>query len=103
MSYFPESNNHKKNKIKHKLDFYNYATKFELKGLTGINTSKFAKKTDLANLKSDVDDLHIDKLKTVAVDLSKLSDVVKSLVVEKTVYNKLIKELLLFRLLTQVI
>ena len=51
----------------------------------GIDTSKFAKKVGLAKLKSDVHDLGIYKLKTVAVDLSKLSNAVKNDVVEKTV------------------
>ena len=37
-----------------------------------MNTSEFARKTDLASLKSVVDDLVIDKLKTVPLDLSKL-------------------------------
>ena len=31
----------------------------------GVDTSKFAKKVDLANLKSNVDKLDIDKLKKV--------------------------------------
>ena len=40
----------------------NYATKADLKNVTGIDTSSFAKNSDLANLKSDVDKLNIDKL-----------------------------------------
>ena len=51
----------------------NYVTKFDLKRVTGIDLAKF----DLANFKSDVNDLDIDKLKTVPVDLSKLSSAVK--------------------------
>ena len=31
----------------------------------GVDTSKFAKKVDLANLKSNVDKLDIDKLKKI--------------------------------------
>ena len=58
----------------------------------GINTSNFAKKVDLASLKSDVENLDVEKLKTVLVDLSKLSDVVKYEVVKKTVYNELVKK-----------
>ena len=58
----------------------------------GINTSNFAKKVDLASLKSDVENLDVEKLKTVLVDLSKLSDVVKYEVVKKTVYNELAKK-----------
>ena len=56
-------------------DLSNFATKVDLKKETGIDTSEFAKKTDLASLKSDVGRLGIDKLKTVIVDLSKLSNV----------------------------
>ena len=75
---------------------------------------EFAKKSDLANLKSDVDkldtnkikkipsslrslkskvdELDIGKLKTTPVDLSKLSNVVKTDVVKKTEYNELVKK-----------
>ena len=74
--------------------------KADLKTAAGVDTSKFAKKVDFANLKSHVDKLDIDKLKNVPstltnlkskadksdvdklvpvpVDLSKLSDVVKT-------------------------
>ena len=83
MSYFPEPFSRNKNKIKVELDFSNYATKSDLKGATDINTSKFAKKSNFAKLKSDVDDFDIDKLKTVPVHLSKLIDVVKNEVVKK--------------------
>ena len=53
------------------------------------HTLIFALKTNLANLKTEVDKLDIDKLVPVPVDLSKLSDVVKNDVVKKTVYDKL--------------
>ena len=45
-----------------KVDLSNYATKAELKNATGADTSKLAKKFDLANLKSNVDKLDIDKM-----------------------------------------
>ena len=45
--------------------------------------TKFAKKADLANLKSDVDDLDIDKSKIVPVDLNKLNNVVKNVVIKR--------------------
>ena len=48
-----------------------------------VDTSIFALKTNLANLKAEVDKLNIDKLAPVPVDLSKLSDVVKTDVVKK--------------------
>ena len=50
----------------------NYATKSVLQKATVVGTSKFAEKVVLASLKSDVDELNIDKLKAVPVDLSKL-------------------------------
>ena len=52
MSYFPEPHTCNK-KIKVELDFPNYATKYDLKIATSVDTSKFAKNTDLAGLKSD--------------------------------------------------
>ena len=48
--------------VKVELDLPSYATKTNLKNATGVDTSSFAEKTDLANLKSDVDKLDIDKL-----------------------------------------
>ena len=57
--------------------------------MTHVDTSSFALKKNLANLKAEVDKLDIDKLVSVPVDLSKLSDVVKNDVVEKDVYDKL--------------
>ena len=68
----------------------NYATKIELKNVTHVDTLSFALKTNLANFKTEVDKLDIEKLAPVPVDLSKLSDVVKNDVVKKTVYDKLV-------------
>ena len=51
MSYFPEPYTRSKNKTKVELDLSNYSTKFDLKNATGVDTSKFAKKADLATLK----------------------------------------------------
>ena len=62
----------------------------DLKNVTHVDTSSFALKTDLANLKIEVYKLDIDKLAPVSVDLSKLSDVVKNNVVKETVYDKLV-------------
>ena len=55
-----------------------------------VDTSSFALKTNLANLKTEVDKLDIDKLVPIPVDLSKLSDAVKNDAVKKTAYNKLV-------------
>ena len=67
-----------------------YATKTYLKNVTHVDTSKFALKTNLPKLKTEVDKLDIEKLVPVPVDLSKLSDVVKNDVVKKTVYDQLV-------------
>ena len=61
-----------KTQTKVELDLPNYATKSDLKSATDIDTSKFAKKTDLAGPKSHVDKLDIDKSETTPIDLSKL-------------------------------
>ena len=66
-----------------------YTTKADLKGETGVDTSYLAAKSDLASLKSEVDKLDVEKLKTVLVDLSKLRSLVNSEVVKKSVYDKL--------------
>ena len=55
-----------------------------------VDTSRFALKTNLATLKTEVDKLDIDKLVPVPVDLSKLSDLVKNDVVKNDVYNNLV-------------
>ena len=73
-----------------KVDFSNYATKVDIKNILYIDTSSFALKPNLANLKTKVDKLNIDKLMPVPVDLSKLSIVVKNDVVKKSVYDKLV-------------
>ena len=52
----------------------------------------FALKTNLVSLKTEVDKIGIDKKITAPVDLSKLSDIVKNYVVEKTVYDKLVEK-----------
>ena len=61
----------------------NYATKTDLRNATHVDTSSFALKTNLANSKTEVDKLDIDKLVPIPVDLSKPSDVVKNDVVKK--------------------
>ena len=65
-------------------------TKTDLKSVTHVDVSSFAIKSDLANLKTKVDKLDIDKLTPVPDDLAKLSNVVKNDVVKKTAYDKLV-------------
>ena len=74
-----------------KIDLSNYAAKADIKNISDLNTSRFALKSNLASLKTEVDKLDIDKLLPVPVDLSKLSDVVKK-DVKKPVYDKLVKK-----------
>ena len=81
--YFPPYNNSGEN-IKVELDLSNYATKKDIKDITHVDTSSYALKTNLAALKTEVDKIDTDKLKTVPDDLAKLSNVVK-----KTTYNTL--------------
>ena len=60
-----------------KVNSSNYARKTDIKNISHVDTSRFALKKNLANLKTEVDKLDIDILALVPVDLSKLSDVVK--------------------------
>ena len=112
--YFPEPKS-SKGRVKNELDLTNYATRADLKNAADVDTADFAKKTDLATLKSDVGKLDIDKLKNVPsnltnlkikvdkldvdklapgpVELSKLSDVVKNDAVKKDVHNGKIKDI----------
>ena len=75
------------NNIKVELDLANYATKTDLKNITHVDVSTYASKTNLAVLKSEVDKIDTDKLKTVPDDLAKLNNIVKNDVVKKTDYN----------------
>ena len=69
--------------IKVKVDLSNYATKPDLKNVAHVDTSSFALKSNLANLKTEVHKLDIDKLAPVPTDMSKLSNVVQTDVVKK--------------------
>ena len=90
--YFPKPCRSFKGSVKVELDLSSYATKAELKNATGVYASKLAAKSGLASSKIDkIDKIDIDWLKTVPVDLSKLSNVVNDgIVKKKNVYNKLI-------------
>ena len=88
--YFPKPHEPFGGDINAKVDLSDYATKADIKNILHVDTSSFALKTNLANLKTEADKLVIDKLAPVPVDLSKLSDVVKNDVVKKTEYEKLV-------------
>ena len=101
--------------INAKVGLSNYATKTDIKSISHVDTSSFALKTNLANLKTEVDKLDIGKLKSlsnnlsklktevdkldidklipVPVDLSKSSNEVKNEVVKKTEYDTKIKSI----------
>ena len=83
--YFPPYGS--TNNIKVELDLANYATKDDVKNIIHVDVSGYATKTNLAALKSEVDKIDVDKLKTTPADLAKLSNVVKNDVVKKTDYN----------------
>ena len=76
--YFPPYRSSKSNS-KVKLDLISYATKADLKNVTHVDVSNFELKTNLANLKTEVDKVDVGKLKTFPVDLAKLSTVVKNI------------------------
>ena len=87
--YFPKPYDSFSEDINVKVDLSNYATKADIKNISHVDTSSFALKTNLANLKAKVDKLDIDKLVPVPTDLSKLSSVVKN-DVKKADYSKLV-------------
>ena len=64
------------------------------------DTSSFTLKTNVANLKNEVDKLDIDKLAPVPADLSKLSDAVKNDLVKQTVYDTLVGKVIILILVT---
>ena len=82
--YFPQYENSSGN-IKVELDLSNYATKDDNKNITHVDVSSYASKTNLATLKSEVDKIDVDKLKTVPDDLAKLTNVVKNETVKKLI------------------
>ena len=88
--YFPKSYEPFGRDINVKVDLSNYETETDLKNVSHVDVSSFALKSNLANLKTEVDKLDIDKLTPVPNDLAKLSNVVKNDVVKKTVYEKLV-------------
>ena len=86
MSYYPPYKR-SSNNVKVELDLTNYTTKTDVKKITHVDVSSFASKTNLAALKTEVDKIDVDKLKTTPTDLAKLSNVVKNNVVKKSDYN----------------
>ena len=75
--------------------YSNYATKSGVKRSTGADTSEFAKMVDLGSLKSEVDKIDISKLKTDPVDISKLSHVIKMMLLKILQMMNWLKELII--------
>ena len=85
MNFFRENQKSFGANVKVELYLSNFATKADLKNSTGVDQSKFAKKVDLASLKSKVDKLDIDKLKKVPTGLSSLKRKVDKLDADKLI------------------
>ena len=75
------------NNIKVELDLANYATKMDLKNITHVDVSSFASKTNLAALKTEVDKIDADRLKTAPAYLAKVTNTIENDVVKTTDYN----------------
>ena len=88
--YFPKPYRTFAGNINIRVDLSNYATKADLKNALGVDISKLAAKSDLVSLKVEVDETDTDKLKTVPVDLSKISNVVDNGVDKKKVQDELV-------------
>ena len=86
--HFPKPYDHFRGSIRVELYLSNYATKTDLKGARGVDTSNLAANSDLSKLIAEGHKTDVDKLKTVPVNLNKLSNVVNNEVVKKTVYGK---------------
>ena len=72
MSYYPEPDSHTRDKVKVVLELSNYATKKELEHVTGIDKSNVAANKYFIELKAEVDKLEINKLTNVPTSLNNL-------------------------------
>ena len=86
MSYYPPYRSSSSN-IKVELDLSNYATKDDVKNITHVDVSSYAAKTNLAALKTEVDKIDADKLKTAPADLAKLTNAIENDLVKKADYS----------------
>ena len=84
--YFPKPYDPFRGDINVKVDLSNYVKEADLKNISHVNVSSLAPKSNLANLKTLIDRLDIDKLTPVPNDLAKLSNAVKNDVL-KTIEN----------------
>ena len=88
--YFPKPYEPFGGDINGEVDLSNYAAKTDLKNVSHIDVSSFVLKSNLASLTTEIDKIDAVKLKTIRVDLAKLSNVVKNDVAKKFEYNKLV-------------
>ena len=82
ITYYPPYKSSSSN-VKVELDLTNYAAKTDLKNITHVDVSSFASKTNLAALKTKVDKIDAEKLKTVPVDLARLTNAAENDLVKK--------------------
>ena len=68
--YFPKSFISFGGNINVKVDLSKYSAKTDIKNISHVHTSRFALKTNLASLKTEVDKLEIEKLVPVPTDWS---------------------------------
>ena len=83
--YFPKPYEPFGGNINVKVDLSNYARKDNIKNINHADTWSLALKTNVANLKTEVDKLDIDKLVPISTDLSKLSAVVKMMFLKRLI------------------
>ena len=81
--YFPKLYEPFGGDIDLKVDLSNYVTKADIKNISHVNTSSFALKSNLDNTKTEVNKLNIVKLVPGPAYLSKLSNVVKMILLKK--------------------
>ena len=82
--YFPKPYEPFGGDINVKVDLSNNETQTDLKNISHVDVSSFALRLNLANLKTEVDKLDIDKLTPVPNDLAKLNNVVTATGLDST-------------------
>ena len=77
--YFPKPYGPFGKNINVQVDLSNYTIKTDIKNISHVDTSSFALKSNLGNLKTEVDELDIDKLKILPNNLSNVKNRVDKL------------------------
>ena len=81
--FFPKPYKQLDKIINVKVNLSNYATEADNKNFSHVDTSIFGLKTNLASLKTEFDKLDMDKLLPVPTNLSKISNVVKMMLLKR--------------------